>query len=80
MDDEAVWKRRFLIFALVRLAGLATVFLGIAIAYTSLVREGGWPAVGLIVAIMGIIDAVFAPRMLKTLWEREDGEGREDSG
>ena len=74
MDDEALWKRRFLIFTLVRLAGLATFFLGIAIAYTGVVREGGWPTVGLIVAVMGLIDAVFAPLILKKQWEREDRE------
>lgn len=72
MHDEALWKRRFHLFALVRIAGLATFFLGIAIAYTGLVREGGWPTVGLIVAILGMIDAVFAPRFLKKQWERED--------
>ena len=59
-------------FALLRLAGLATIFLGVAIAYTGLLREGGWPSVGLIVAIMGLVDAVFAPRILKKQWERED--------
>ncbi len=72
MDDEALWKRRFLIFTLVRLAGLATFFLGIAIAFSDLVRDGGWPVVGVIVAIMGLIDAVFAPRILKLQWEREN--------
>ncbi len=72
MGDDAVWKRRFHIFALVRLAGLVTIFLGVAIAYTGLVRDGGWPAAGLVVAIMGLIDAVFAPRILKKQWERED--------
>jgi hypothetical protein len=72
MADDALWKRRFLVFALVRLAGLATVFLGVAIALTDLVRDGGWPTVGLIVAIFGLIDAVFAPRLLKIQWERED--------
>ena len=72
MDDEAVWKRRFLTFALLRLAGVATIFLGVAIAYTNLVREGGWPAVGMVIAAMGLIDAVFAPRFLKKQWERED--------
>ena len=74
MDDEAVWKRRFFIFALVRLAGLATIFLGVAIAYTDLARAGGWPAVGLVVAVMGLVDAVFAPRILKKQWEREDAQ------
>ena len=72
MDDETVWKRRFLIFMLVRLAGLATFLLGIAIAYSDLVREGGWPALGAIIAIMGAIDAVFAPKLLKKHWDQED--------
>jgi hypothetical protein len=72
MVDEAEWKRRFLVLTLVRFAGLATFMLGIAIAYTGLVREGGWPQVGAILAIMGAIDAVFAPRLLKKHWDQED--------
>ena len=71
MDDEALWKRRFLVFTLVRLAGLATFFLGIAIAFTDLARDGGWPLVGVIVAIIGLVDAVFSPRILKKIWERQ---------
>lgn len=73
MADDAKWKRRFHGFALVRLLGLAIFFLGIAIAYSGLLRPGGWPAAGAIVAIIGVIDAVFAPRLLKRQWEREDG-------
>jgi hypothetical protein len=42
--------------------------------YTNLVREGGWPQVGAIIAIMGAIDAVFAPRLLKKIWEQQDQE------
>lgn len=72
MADEALWRRRFHIFMLVRLAGLAIFFLGIAIAFSDLVRDGGWPQVGAIVAIMGAIDAVFAPRLLKRLWDEQD--------
>ena len=71
MDDEALWKRRFLIFTLVRLTGLAVFFLGIAIAFSNLVREGGWPAVGAVLAVIGMIDAVFSPRILKKIWERQ---------
>ncbi len=71
MNDEALWKRRFLIFTLVRLAGLAMFFLGIAITFGDLVRQGGWPAVGVPIAVIGLIDAVFSPRILKKVWERE---------
>jgi hypothetical protein len=74
MDDDAIWRRRFLAYSAVRAGGLAIFFLGIAIAYSDLVRDGGWPQVGAIVAIMGVIDALFAPRILKKAWDQQDRE------
>ncbi len=71
MDDE-IGRRRLLLYSLVRLGGLAIFFLGIAIMYTSLLRRGGWPQVGAIVAIMGVIDGLFAPRLLKKSWDEKD--------
>jgi hypothetical protein len=71
MDDEQLWKQRFLVFTLVRLAGLAIFLLGIAIAFSDLVREGGWPIVGGVLAIIGLVDAVFSPRILRKIWERQ---------
>ena len=76
MDDETTARNRLLAYAAVRLGGLAIFFLGIATMYTNLVREGGWPQVGAIIAIMGVIDTVFAPRILKKVWDQQD-EGRE---
>jgi hypothetical protein len=76
MDDEALWRRRLLAYSAVRLGGLAIFFLGIAIAYSDLVREGGWPQVGAIVAILGVIDALFAPRILKKAWDEQDRAGK----
>ena len=73
-DQEEVWRKRLLIYSLVRFGGLAIFFLGIAIAYTNVVRPGGWPQVGAVVAIMGVIDALFAPRLLKQAWDKEDEE------
>jgi ABC-type uncharacterized transport system permease subunit len=70
MIDEAEWKRRFGIMMLVRFAGLATVLLGIAVMYSDLLREGGWPQVGAILIVCGIVDAVFAPKLLKKMWDR----------
>ena len=75
MADEDIWKRRFYAFMAVRLFGLATFFLGIAIIYTDLLRVGGWPTVGAILAIIGTIDAVFAPKLLKKVWDQQDREG-----
>jgi hypothetical protein len=75
MADEELWRRRFHIFMAVRLFGLLTFLAGVAIIYTDLLREGGWPAVGAIIAIMGALDAAFAPRMLKKLWDEQDRSG-----
>lgn len=70
-NDEALWRKRFLVFAGVRLFGVAVFLLGIAIAFSDLAREGGWPLVGGLVAIAGAIDAVLSPRLLKKMWESE---------
>ncbi len=74
MNDDAIWRKRLAIYSLVRLVGLAIFFLGIVIMYTGLLRPGGWPQIGAIVAILGAVDALFAPRLLKRQWDREDRE------
>jgi len=43
--------------------------------YTDLVRPGGWPQLGAVVAILGVIDATFAPRLLKKAWDERDRRG-----
>jgi hypothetical protein len=73
-DDVA--QRRLLLYSLTRFGGMAIFFLGIAIIYTDLARPGGWPQVGAIVAIMGVIDALFAPRLLKKAWDEQDRQGQ----
>lgn len=70
-DDEA--KRRLLLYSLLRIGGLAIFFLGVAIIYTGLVRPGGWLQVGAIIAIVGVIDALVVPHLLKRSWDRRDG-------
>jgi len=72
MADDELWKKRFLIFNLARLFGVAVILLGAAVAYTDLVREGGWPMVGLVIAAVGAVDALVSPRLLKKAWNEED--------
>src|SRR5215218_2219457 len=74
--DEDLWRRRFQVFMLVRLFGVATFFGGIAVIYTDLLRDGGWPTVGAILAIMGALDSAFAPRLLKKIWAEQDSGRR----
>ena len=86
MDDDIRARNRLLAYTAVRFGGLAIFLLGIAIIYTNLLRQGGWPQVGAIVAILGVIDALFAPRVVKRAWDEQDaaaanrpGNGRPDA-
>lgn len=72
MADEAKWKRRFHLFMAARLFGLAAFLAGFAIMFTDLLRPGGWPVVGSIVVILGLLDAVVAPKLLRKQWDAED--------
>lgn len=71
-EQDRIWRTRFFMFTLLRLTGVAMFLGGIAIAYSDLLRPGGWPLLGGLLVICGVIDALFAPRMLKRLWERQD--------
>ena len=72
MVDETVWKKRFAVFMAARLFGLLTFLAGVAIFFSDVLRPGGWPALGSVLIIVGIIDAVFAPKLLKKHWEQVD--------
>ena len=37
-----------------------------------MVRDGGWPLLGGVLAIVGAVDAVLAPKLLKAHWQRQD--------
>ena len=72
--DEDIYRKRLLLYSLVRFIGVAIFLLGVAIAYTGILRRGGYPRFGAIVAILGVLDAFFAPRLLKKSWELQDKE------
>ncbi|MEO7277831.1 MAG: hypothetical protein ABIW33_07405 [Sphingomicrobium sp.] len=74
MTDEDKWRQRLLAYTAVRAAGVAVFLLGVAIAFSGLVRPGGWPQVGAIVAICGALEALLAPRLVKQSWDRRDRE------
>jgi hypothetical protein len=75
MADEDKWKRRFHLFMAARLFGLAMFLLGIAIMFTGILRPGGWSVAGSIVVILGLLDAVVAPKLMKKQWDAEDRKG-----
>jgi membrane protein implicated in regulation of membrane protease activity len=72
MDEDPIWRKRLLLYTLVRAGGLIIFFFGIAIIYTNLLRSSGWPQVGAIVAILGALVALGAPRLLRRAWQKQD--------
>ena len=70
MTDEQLWRKRFQLFMAIRLIGVLTFLLGIAIAFSDLVRPGGFKLLGGVLAVIGLVDAIIAPRILKKSWDR----------
>ncbi|MDP9163155.1 MAG: hypothetical protein M3N06_03550 [Pseudomonadota bacterium] len=68
-EEEA--KRRFGLFALVRLSAVALVMLGIAVALTGLMRPGGWPVPGIAIGLIGVAEALLGPRLLRKAWDKQ---------
>ncbi len=71
MTDEEVWKKRFQLFAILKLVGLAIFLFGVAVAFSDLLKPGGWPLLGGLLAIIGALDAVLVPRILKRSWDKK---------
>jgi hypothetical protein len=76
MDDDQRARNRLLIYTLLRGGGIVIFLFGVAIIYTNVVRPGGWPQLGAIVAILGVIDAMVMPLLIKRSWDKRD-EGQE---
>lgn len=72
MADDGKWRRRFYLFMGARLFGLLTIIAGLAIAFSDLLRPGGWPVAGAAIIVLGLIDAVVGPKLLKKQWDKED--------
>ena len=72
MSGDELWRKRFHLFLLVRLIGLVAFLAGLAIAFSDLVRPGGWKLLGGVLVVIGVLDAVIAPRLLRKSWERQD--------
>jgi hypothetical protein len=45
--------------------------LGIAIMFSDLLRPGGWPQPGAILIIIGVVESVVGPKLLRRSWERK---------
>ncbi len=71
-QDGDIWKRRFAIFAMLRVSGLLIFLLGMAITFSPLVRDGGFLGLGMVVIGFGLVEALLGPVLLRQHWEKSD--------
>jgi hypothetical protein len=70
MTDDAVWKRRFFALMLARLIGTLLALSGLVVAYGDVVRTGGYPALGILLIIAGLIALAVLPILLRRRWRQ----------
>ena len=71
MTEPDPYKSRFLLFSAARLGGLAIMGLGLAVAFSDLVRDGGFRQLGGLLIAIGTIEMVVVPLLLKRMWSRK---------
>lgn len=71
--SEAYWRNRFILMNLAGIAGTAVALLGLAIWYSDLLVEGGSMAIGLPLALVGVVASFVAPKYLAGRWRTPPG-------
>lgn len=61
-------RGRFFALAAVRLAGIVLLIVGLSVWRTDLLRTGGWPAVGIPLALAGFLESLLLPKLLASRW------------
>lgn len=67
-DADRTARSRLLALTLVRLAGIVLMVFGLAVAQTDLVRDGGWPSLGIPLALIGFVESLLLPRFAARRW------------
>jgi hypothetical protein len=70
--DDELWRKRFGIFALLRISGLLLFLLGMAITFSDIVQPGGALGLGMVVIGCGLVEALLGPVLLRQHWEKVD--------
>jgi hypothetical protein len=67
--DEATWRNRFILLNLTRIGGTIVVLVGLYVWHSDTLREGGAIAVGLPLALIGLVISFWGPKQLARKWK-----------
>jgi uncharacterized membrane protein (DUF485 family) len=66
--DAALWRQRFILMNLSRIAGTVVALLGLLIWHSDWLREGGAVEIGLPMAVAGVLASFLLPKYLARRW------------
>jgi len=69
-NDDALWKRRFLLLTLIRFGGTALILVGLLVGFSDLITPGGNRLSGLLIMGMGLAELAVLPRLLRKGWRQ----------
>jgi hypothetical protein len=72
-DNDALWRNRFILLNLTRIGGTLVVLVGLFLWQTDAIQRGGAVAIGLPMAIIGLVVSFYGPRWLARRWRTLDG-------
>lgn len=67
-DADRRARGRFFALTMIRLGGIVLMMLGLAIWHGDLLRDGGWPAAGIPLALIGFVESLLLPKFVARQW------------
>lgn len=71
--DEATWRSRFILINMTRIGGTVVVLIGLIVWHSDWLRPGGSMAVGLPLALIGLVISFAGPLWLARKWRTPPG-------
>ncbi|QAY77345.1 hypothetical protein [Sphingosinicella sp. BN140058] len=72
--DEAYWRNRFILINLAGIGGTAVALLGLFVWYSDFLVPGGSMAIGLPLALGGVVASFVLPKYLARRWRSPPGQ------
>jgi hypothetical protein len=71
--DEATWRNRFIAIQLTRIGGTMIVLFGLLVWHSDWLQRGGVIAIGLPLALIGLVISFGGPMWLQRRWRTPPG-------